>query len=128
MNADGPPVPEQLPDSLIDHLDVLEAPELRAVHAYVERRLEECSTSIAKQILAEAAGEVVDIEDHEAYTLVRMHPPREEESDGDSQVISLYRVRRETQLDGEETLHWSYLGDVSDPIGTEFANDQTEGK
>jgi hypothetical protein len=31
-------------------------------------------------------------------------------------------VKRETQLDGEETLHWSYLGDVAEPVSVECRN------
>lgn len=112
-NADDEPtLPEQLSDSLIETLDTLEPSELHAVHEYVEERLESIHPPLEKQIREDATGEVVDIEDKELYTLVRMRTPAQEESEEDSQPISFYHVTRERHPDGEETLHWTFLGDV----------------
>jgi len=102
-----------LPDTLIDILDELDAATLRAVRACVERRLDELRPSLRKQIQSEAEGEIVDIEDFGAYTLVQKYPPSEGTSEEASQPLILYRVKRETQPNGKGSLHWSYLGDVT---------------
>lgn len=102
------------PDMLVETLDDLDAPTLRAVRTYVERRLDDVRPSLRELIRSEAEGEIVDIEDHGAYTLVRKYPPGQRNAEETSQPLSLYRVKREKQLDGEETLHWSYLGDVTE--------------
>lgn len=103
---------EQLPDALVEKLDTLDPRELRAVHNYVEQCLEDSQPSIEEQILEEAEGEVLDIEDQGIYTLVRKRPPNQEGAEKDSQPVSLYHVMKERHPDGEETLHWSFLGDV----------------
>ncbi|PCR90421.1 hypothetical protein [Natrinema ejinorense] len=114
-NADDEPsLTEQLPDSLIETLDTLDPSELHAVQEYVEGRLESIHPPLEKQILEDATGEVVDIEDEGIYTLVRVRPPAQEESEADSGPISLYHVTRERHPDGEETLHWAFLGDVQE--------------
>ncbi|WP_198526039.1 hypothetical protein [Haloferax sp. ATB1] len=63
------------PDMLADILDDLDAPALRAVRTYVERRLDDVRPSLRELIRSEVDGEIVDIEDHGAYTLVRKYPP-----------------------------------------------------
>lgn len=105
---------EQLPQALVKELDALEPPELRAVHEYVDQRLEASRPPIEEQILEEAKGEVLDIDDQGIYTLVRKRPPSQGESNNDSQPVSLYHVTRERHPDGEETLHWAFLGKVHD--------------
>lgn len=119
MRTDGPTPPDNLPDPLVEHLDGLRVPALRAARTYIDDRIEYRSTPIRERILAEAAGEVVGIEDHGAYALVRKIPPDQDVTDGDSQVISVYHVTREKQLDDEEVLHWSFLGDVRNPTVSE---------
>lgn len=104
----------QLPDRLVERLDTLEPPELRTVHKYVEQRLESSHPPIEEQIREEAAGDVLSIETDRIYTLVKMRPPSQEESNTNSQPVSLYHVTRERHLDGEEALHWSFLGDVQE--------------
>lgn len=111
---DNTPLSEQLPNTLVEKLDALEQPELRTVRKYVEQRLESSHPPLEEQIRDEAEGEVVDIEDQGIYTLVRMRPPAQEESEADSRPISLYHVTQERHPDGEETLHWSFLGDVQE--------------
>lgn len=105
------PLSEQLPNTLVEKLDALEPPELRAAHKYVEQRLESSHPPLEEQIRDEAEGEVIDIEDMGIYTLVRMRLPPQDDSDADSQPVSLYHVRREKHPDGKEDLHWSFLGD-----------------
>lgn len=111
----APDVPETLPSDLIEWLDSLEPPVLQDVLNYAEQRLADNRTPLPQQIRSEAAGKIVDIKGCEAYTLVRKYPPAESDSKKASQPLLLYRVKREKRLDGEETLHWSYLGEVCDP-------------
>ncbi|ELY82893.1 hypothetical protein C486_03419 [Natrinema gari JCM 14663] len=63
-------------------------------------------------IRSEAKGEIIDIENCGTDTLVRKYPPSQKSSEQSTQPLSIYSVRREKQLDGEETLHWTFLGDV----------------
>lgn len=111
MGTDAPTVPEQVPSFLAEHLDELSVPELRAVRTYVDKRIEYCRTPLADRIHAEAVGEVLDIADCGAYTLVRMRIPDQESPNEEGQNIGLYRVRREKRLNGEEDLNWLFLGD-----------------
>ena len=104
--------PNNLPESLVQRLDSLGLPELKSVLSYVERRIEALRNPIEEEIEATAAGEVLKIEDHGAYALVRKHPPNPEGSGVDTDKVSLYHVRREHRMDGTESLHWAYLGDV----------------
>lgn len=113
-SSDESALTDRLPDPLVEQLDTLEPPELHTVHKYVEQRLESVRPPIEEQIREEAAGDVLSIEKDRIYTLVKMHQPGQGESDTDSQPVSLYYVRRERQPDGEETLHWSFLGDCQE--------------
>jgi len=107
------PVPtDDLPETLIERIDALELPELKSLLSYVERRIESLRTSIEAEIEANAAGEILDIENHGGYALVRKHPPDPEGPGVDTDITSLYHVRRDPGLDGAESLHWAYLGDV----------------
>ncbi|SIS15653.1 hypothetical protein [Natronorubrum thiooxidans] len=111
---DESPLTNQLPDFLVERLDTLEPPELRMVHKYVEQRLESMHPPIEEQIREEAAGDVLSIETDRIYTLVKMRSPSQGESNADSQPVSLYHVVRERHPDGEEALHWSFLGDIQE--------------
>lgn len=119
---DEPEVLDTLPDELIQRIDSLELPELKAVLSYVEHRIEALRTPIEEEIEAAAAGEVLQIENHGAYALVRKHPPNPDSSGTNTDIVSLYHVRREPQSDGTESLQWAYLGDVhnSEQIRCDF--------
>lgn len=104
----------QLPDSLVKMLNTLEPSQLRTVHKHVEQRLESIQPPIEEQIREEAAGDVLSIEKDRIYTLVKMRSPSQSESNVDSQSVSLYHVTRERHPDGEEALHWSFLGDIQE--------------
>lgn len=108
----GPVPPNNLSDALIRRIDSLALPELKSVLSYVERRIEALRTPIEEEIEATTAGEVLKIEDHGAYALVRKHPPNPDGSGVNTDRVSLYHVRREQQMDETESLHWAYLGDV----------------
>lgn len=109
---DGPVPPDTLPEALIQRIDSLTLPELQSVLSYVERRIEALRTSIEEEIEATATGEILQIENHGGYALVRKHPPDPDGSEVNTDRVSLYHVRREPQMDGTESLHWAYLGDV----------------
>lgn len=104
--------PDRLPDSLIERIDSLGVSELQALLSYVESRIDSLRTPLEAEIEADAAGEILEIKKYGGYALVRMHPPAPDGSTVDTNVVSLYHVRREQQLSGEESLHWAYLGDV----------------
>lgn len=103
-----------LPEDLLARLEVLDRAELSAVHEYVEARLEAPGDSLKAAIEAEAAGELVDVEVHGSRAVVRQHPPDPEGNGVDTDTVALYHVRREHRPDGEDSLHWVYLGDVQD--------------
>lgn len=104
----------QLPDPLVKMINSLEPSQLRTVHQYVEQRLESIHPPIEEQIREEAVGDVLSIETDRIYTLVKMRSPSQGESNADSQPISLYHVTQERHPDGEETLHWSFLGEIQE--------------
>ena len=109
-SEEEPTVPRTLPDELVESVDGLDAPVLRELSAYVERRLAVMSEPLPEMIREEASGEILDIEDRGAYTLVRKRSPTGE----DPRPISVYHVSRQIPTD-DVTLHWSFIGDVHDP-------------
>lgn len=118
-DADEDPMPpEDLSDTLIQRIDALDFPKLKSLLSYIERRIETLPTPLEAEIRADAAGEVLEIENHGAYALVRKHPPDPDGQEVNTAVTSLYHVQREPQLDGTETLHWAYLGDVHNTAET----------
>lgn len=110
----GPTAPDELSRDLIEEIDALEAPALRALSSYVDQRLAASHKPIVEQIREEATGEIVDIEDRGPYTLVRMRAASDEDGEKGSQTVSVYHVTQEMQLDGEVALHWSFIGEVND--------------
>ncbi|QCQ76571.1 zinc ribbon domain-containing protein [Haloferax mediterranei ATCC 33500] len=80
--------------------------------SYVEYRIQALRNPIEEEIEATATGEVLKIEDHGAYALVRKHPPNPDSPGVNTDRVALYHVRREPHVDGTESLHWAYLGDV----------------
>lgn len=109
---DEPTDADSFSETLRRRLDSLDLVELKAVRSYVDRRIEGVRPPLAEEIEATAAGEVLKIDTHGAYALVRKHPPDPDGSGVATDVVSLYHVRREPHLDGTESLHWTYLGDV----------------
>jgi hypothetical protein len=113
---------QNLPDALVEVLDDLDAPALRAVRAHVEQRLDGLRPTLRETIRSETDSEIVDIVDRRPYTLVRKHRSSGGGSEAGPQPLALYRVTREKRLNGERRLHWSYLGDVAEPAGVECGN------
>lgn len=127
-----PEPPEKLPESLVNQLDSLEIPELKAVRSYVIQLIRFIRPPIEEEIRAETAGEIIEMEDRSAYAIVRMHPPDPDGSGALTDVVSLYHVRRESRPDGTESLNWGYLGDIRNPpenrcstCGREISSDVT---
>lgn len=112
---DKPTPPDTLSTELIQRIDTLELPELSELLSYVEERIDSLRTPIEAAIEANAAGKVIEIEGHRAYALVRMHPPTPDGTGVNTDITSLYHVRHEEHVDGSESLHWAYLGDVHNP-------------
>ncbi|MFB6308039.1 MAG: zinc ribbon domain-containing protein [Haloarculaceae archaeon] len=111
-SPEEPPPPEQLSDELVEKLDGLGRSELEAVRSYVTERIDTFPSSIAAEIEADRDGEILGVEDHGAYALVREHPPDPDGPGVDTDRVSIYHVRREQQMDGSESLHWTYVGDM----------------
>jgi len=87
VNPNGEPTPpDDLLDALIQRLDALELPELRSLLSYTEQRIDASRTPIEEEIEAKAAGEILAIEKHSAYAIVRKHPP---DPDGDSETSTI---------------------------------------
>lgn len=109
---DEAPPRERLPDGLVGTLDDLDHAELHAVVQYAQQRLAESHHSIAEDVRAEGGEDVVSIDDRGGYALVRKRQSMPDDPDSDAGFSSLYLVTHETDMDGERSLHWSYLGDM----------------
>jgi len=104
--------PDDLSQELVQRIETLGLTELRSLLSYIEQRIDALRTPIAEEIESNTAGEIIDIEKHGGYAIVRKHPPDPEGDGVDTDITSLYHVRREQQLDGTDSLHWAYLGDI----------------
>ena len=113
---------QKLPDALVEILDGLDISTLRSVRTYLDRRIDDLRPTLPGMIRAETEGEIVDITDRGPYTLVRKYPTSGNSSDTYQQPLFLYRVKREKRLNGEERLHWSFLGNVIEPPSVECGN------
>jgi hypothetical protein len=110
------------PDALVEILDDLDVPTLRSVRTYVDQRIDDLRPTLPEMIRSETEGEIVDITESGPYTLVRKYPPSGDSSDTGPRPPSLYRVTREKQPNGDETLHLSYLGNATEPADVECGN------
>ena len=113
---------QQPPDALVESLDDLDVSTLRSVRTYLDQRIDDLRSTLPEMIRAETGDEIVDIIDRGPYTLVRKYPTPRDDSDTYPQPLFLYRVRREKRRNGEERLHWSFLGDVIEPPSVECGN------
>lgn len=111
--TDDPTPPDALPEDLTERLDGLDLPALVAVREYAEDLLAAERPPMTEDVLEAAEGEVLGVDDRGPYALVRKRPPTE--AGGDAPV-SLYHVHRERYPDGEEDLHWSFVGEIRDPV------------
>lgn len=112
-----PTPPDDLSEELIQQIESLKNSELESLLAYIEGHIESHSTPTVAEIQEDAAGEVLEVETHGEYAHVETHPPDPDGTGVDADIISLYHVRREPELDGTESLHWAFLGDMRDTAG-----------
>lgn len=113
-----PEPPEGIPSDAKSWLDSLDPERLRDLLSYLEQRLDSLRTPIEEMIQERAAGEVRSIDSQGAYAHVTMHPPTADGEEVERDILSIYHVSREEHADGEETLHWAYLGDVQSTEST----------
>lgn len=111
---DDPGGPDSVPDALLAQVNELDRTELQELLSYLEERIDALHPPLEEAITADTAGEVLDIEHHGGYALVRIHPPNPDGPGVQSDVVSVYHVRREQHPDGETDLHWAYIGDIQD--------------
>jgi len=116
-NPDPTP-PDDLSDPLLQRVDALGLDELRSLRSYIKQRIHALQPPIEAEIKEGTSGEVLDIDSHGAYTIVRMHPPDPDGGGVNTELTSLYHVSREERPDGTESLHWAYLGDVHNATRT----------
>ena len=110
------------PDTLIKILEYPNFPTLRSVRTYFDQCIDDFPSILPEMIRTETEGETVDITDREPYTLIGKYLTSRDGSDTYPQPLSLYRVKREKRLNGEETPNWSFLGDVIEPPSVECGN------
>lgn len=111
-NDNAPHPPEDMSEETRTWIDSLSEDGIRDLIDYLEGRIESSHTPIDEMIYARAAGEVRSIEEQGGYAHVEMHPPTDDGEGVDRDIRSIYHVSREGQVDGKETLHWTYLGDI----------------
>ena len=113
---------QNLSDAPVEVLDDLDVPTLRAVRAYVDRRLGDLRSTLLEIVRSKTGGEVVDITDSGPHALVGKYRASGDSSGTGRRACSLYRGERKKQLNGEGRLHRSHLGDVAEPAGVECGN------
>ena len=106
---------QKLPDAFVETLDNLDVSTLRSVRTYLDQRIDDLRPTLPGMIRTETEGEIVDIIDRGPCTLVGKYPTSRDSSDTYPQPLFFYRVKREKRLNGEETLYWSFLGEVIEP-------------
>ncbi|MDS0282622.1 hypothetical protein [Haloarcula onubensis] len=113
--ADDIPPADRLPVELVERLDALDTQQLRAVSDYVDERLAHAGPPTEAAVRADTARTVVDVARRDLYTLVWTRSEETAAENGTSRT-ALYLVQRERTLDGDEQLHWAYLGAVRDTM------------
>lgn len=106
---------DRLPGALIEQVEELSVPELRALKSYVEKHIKTSDRPLETLIQESAAGEIVDIDaDNDTSAIVRKHPPDPDGPGVDTDTVSIYTVRRQACFEGGEEVRWSYLGEKTD--------------
>ena len=106
---------QKLLDALVEILDDLDASARRSVRTRPDRRIDDSRPTLPGMVRAETEGETVDVTDRGPYTLASEYSTFRDSSATCPQSLSPYRVRREKRLNGDGTLHGSFLGDAIDP-------------
>lgn len=93
-----------LPEHLVEQLQKLDTQQLRETINFAQERLTQHLTLDPEKL--EANNEdIVRVEERPAYTVVVRREP---------QGKTIYHVRKVRNPDGDEKLHWRYLGPVVD--------------
>lgn len=93
------------PDSVVEVLDNLDIPALRAMQAYVAERLNDLRPSLPEPIRSEVEDEPVEVIDRGTYTRVRRNWPTPDSTEDVSQPLSCSRCGEEISHDeGGETV------------------------
>jgi hypothetical protein len=114
MNTDNNPTPpDALPSSIAAEFSQLDDESLRAALDYGQALLN-THTDPASKIEAGPNEEIVSIEDHGTHTTVIKYEDCADGCDECPHGPYLYHVRSEEHINGEENLHWVYIGEVVD--------------
>lgn len=116
MGADeeAPVASRVLPSDVVDRVDGLDEPQLRALIDYAQNRMRLVHPDVTEQIEAREAEEIVRIAERPTYTEVVKRQPCAEGCKECPHGPYLYHVREERRLDGTTHLHWTYLGRVQE--------------
>lgn len=112
-----PEPPADVPRETRRWIDGQDARTLRQLVTYLEGRIEARQPGLEDLIEVDAAGDVRSVDVTNGYAHVRMHPPAGDGGSVNRDVISRYHVTREPRVEGEENLHWAYLGDIQSEKG-----------
>jgi hypothetical protein len=107
QNNTDPTPPDAVPSSVATELSQLDDESLRAVLDYGQ-------TLLNTRIEAGPNEEIISIEDHGTHTTVIKCEDCADGCDECPHGPYLYHVRSEEHINGEENLHWVYIGEVVD--------------
>ncbi|WP_254536527.1 hypothetical protein [Halomarina litorea] len=96
---------------ITERLAELDEGQLRQTAEYIQDLLDS-KYSVSSQIEAEEGEELVHVTEHDGYTAVVKQQPCTTGCEDCPHGPYLYHVRRETGPEGNESLHWSYIGPV----------------
>lgn len=113
--AEEPPdAPGSLSPAVVEMVDELHEPELRALIDYAGKRQQYLHTAVSEQIEPAPGEEIVRIEERAGYTEVVKREPCGEDCSDCPHGPFLYHVREETRPNGEQHLHWEFLGKINE--------------
>lgn len=102
----------ELPPELIERVDELSQAQLRELAEYAGRQISEDHESTIEQIEARDGEEIVRKVDRQGYVEVVKTQECSEGCPDCPHGPYLYHVSPEPQIDGENDVHWEYIGRV----------------
>lgn len=103
----NPTPPDAVPSSVVVELNQLDDESLRTVLDYGQ-------TLLNTRIETGPNEEIVSVEDHGTHTTVIKRESCADGCDDCPHGPYLYHIRSEEHINGEENLHWVYIGEVVD--------------
>lgn len=104
--------PVDVPDVITERLGELSDGQLRQTREYIQGLLAS-QRAVSTQIEADDGDEeIVRVTEHDGYTAVVKRQSCATGCEDCPHGPYLYHVRRERGLEGNESLHWSYIGPV----------------